>query len=343
MAYIDTRNDELRKLHSIYSHDISDFICKTVDNKLFNRIRDISKNKGVEISGFNVFPFKYSRLDHSFGVAIILERFKQSKGHVLEALIHELSKPSFSYSYEYLLSYFKIKDYVQPQLDKNIVNDSISADEIKAYSEYNGDYFLGFADFPYLSADNLEFILSNGYLTGLLDIKEIEDIYNNVSILLNEEGNEEFGFTDIRIAESFFKLSIEIGKRNRSYEAKITKRLIADVLMLMMRREEISIDDLFIHSDIELIELGMSSSDVRIREGWEEIANLNKVFTKFSPTNDPKKYCVKVEEPSIYIDPLVKTKAGTFRLSSINNNIEHDIVTYLETDTDMYMYIDYEL
>ena len=141
MAYIDTRNDELRKLHSIYSHDISDFICKTVDNKLFNRIRDISKNKGVEISGFNVFPFKYSRLDHSFGVAIILERFKQSKGHVLEALIHELSKPSFSYSYEYLLSYFKIKDYVQPQLDKNIVNDSISADEIKAYSEYNGDYF----------------------------------------------------------------------------------------------------------------------------------------------------------------------------------------------------------
>ena len=41
--------------------------------------------------------------------------------------------------------------------------------------------------------------------------------------------------------------------------------------------------------------------------------------------------------------PLVKTKMGNFRLSNISENVEREIKNYFETDTDMYMYIDYEL
>lgn len=349
MSYIDSRNEQQREIHSIYSKDISDYIVDLSDLKELNRISAVSKNRGVEKSLFNVFPYKYSRLDHSFGVAIILENFKQSKLQVTMGMFHECAKPSFSYSLGYLLDYFKIKDYDVPSLynvlisSDNLIEGSFNSDiplsELSNYKKYS----LGFADFPKLSANNLEYILSNSYFTRVCELREIAEMYNNLSITLNEDNEEEFCFSDLAVATKFCKVSIEMGKKRRSYESKITIQLIADVLMLMIRREEISIDDLFKYSDDEIMNIGKNSSDKRIQEGWEEIESLCKVFTKFNPTNDRLKYCVKVDDKSIYIDPLVKTKLGTYRLSSLSESIDKEIKTYLETDTDMYMYIDYEL
>ena len=349
MSYIDTRSEKLRELHSIYSKDISDYIVSLSDIRLLNRISDVSKNRGIERSLFNVFPFKYSRLDHSFGVACILENFKQSTLNITRGLLHEAHKPSFSFSVDYLIDYFKFKDYEKKTLFDvllnsktfldNALSNEVAINDLVDYKSYK----LGFATFPKLSAETLEFVLSNSFFTNLCESREIEELYNNISICKNEDNEDEFCFSDVSLATKFFKISLEIGRKRRSYEAKITEQLIADVLMLMIRREEISIDDLYKYSDEELVNLGKSSTDKRIQEGWQQIENLCKVYTKFNPTNDRLKYCVKVQDRSIYIDPLIKTKMGNFRLSSISESVEREIKTYLETDTDMYMYIDYEL
>ena len=349
MSYIDTRSEKLRVLHSIYSQDISDYIVSLSDISILNRINRVSKNRGIERSLFNIFPFDYSRLDHSFGVACILEHFKQDTLSVTMGVLHEAHKPGFSFSVDYLIEYFKLKDYEKKTLFDVLVNSKsyldnalsrdISIADLVNYKKYK----LGFATFPRLSAETLEFVLTNAFLTNLCEDREIFELYNNISICKNEDGDDEFCFSDISLATKFFRISLEVGRKRRSYEAKITEQLIADVLMLMIRREEISIDDLYKYSDDELIALGKSSTDRRIQEGWQQVENLCKVFTKFTPTNDRSKYCVKVEDRSIYIDPLVKTKMGNFRLSNISENIEREIKTYLETDTDMYMYIDYEL
>ncbi len=349
MSYIDTRNFDLRQLHSVYSKDISDFVCNLADLKELQRLSNISKNNGVELSKFNSFQFDYSRLDHSFGVAIILENFKVSKEHIVEAMFHEIAEPSFAFSAKYLIDYFKMTDFIAPTIyDKMVESDylfdkSFNNDfSIKDISNCK-NYSLGFADFPKLCAETLEYIMANGYFTKTCDIRELQDLFNSIIILHNEEDKEEFGFTDIYSAKNFFKLSLEIGKKKRSYEAKITKQLISDVLMLMMRREEIGLMDLYNYSDKALIEVGKSCSDKRIQEGWEQVENLDQVYTKFNPTYDSTKYCVKVPEESIYINPLVKTKAGTFRLTDVDEACEKELETYLATDTDLYMYIDYEL
>ncbi len=349
MSYIDIRNFDVRQIHSIYSNDISDFVCNLADLKEIQRLANISKNNGVELSKFNAFNFSYTRLDHSFGVAVILENFKVDQQYIIEAILHESAKPSFEFSANYLKEYFKMTDYVAPtvydrivasdDLFEKIFNNDISIKDISEYKKYS----LGFAEFPKLSANNLEYIIANGYFTKTCDIRELQDLYNNLIIVTNEDGEEEFGFKDLTSAKKFLRLSIEIGKKKRSYEAKITKQLISDVLMLMMRREEIKLDDLYNYSDKALIELGKSSSDKRIKEGWDMIANLDQVFTKFTPTFDSSKYCVKVKEKSIYIDPLVNTKAGVFRISALDEACEKEIEAYLATDTDLYMYIDYEL
>ena len=349
MAYIDDRNEKIREIHSVFSHDISDFICDLSNLPDVQRLASVDKNGGVCLSNFHIFNYKYSRLDHSFGVAIILENFKQDRKHIIEALIHEIAVPSFSWSLEYLINYFKIKSFEVPTIEdkvsstkellENNIDSSFDNSELSNYK----DYSLGFADFPKLSAENLEYIFSNSYFSGLYDLRELEDFYNNISICINEDGEEEFGFTDLNMAYRFFKLSIEIGKRNRSYEAKITRQLISDVIMLMIRREEIDLDDLFKFSDKAIVEIGKSCSDKRIKEGWQEVESLDKVDLKFNESTDPTKYCVKTFEKSIYIDPLIKTKAGTYRLSALDERVDKEIDIYLSTDTDMYMCIDYEL
>ncbi len=349
MTYIDSRTEELREIHSVYSHDISDSICELANLPDLKRISMVDKNGGVLFSSFNTFNYRYSRLDHSFGVAIILEHFKQDKCHILEAMFHEIQEASFAYSVDYLINYFKIKDFQKPKAFEKIIS---SVDSFKDYvsssfsledvSNYK-DYSLGFADFPKMSAENLEYVLSNSYFSGLYDLMEIEEFYNNISICKNEDNKDEFCFSDLYLAYKFFKLSIEIGKRNRSYEAKITRQLISDVIMLMIRREEIKFEDLFDSTDKGIRGIGKCCSDKRIKEGWEAIENLNKVDLKFNQSFDKTKYCVKTKEKSIYIDPLVKTKAGIYRLSSLDERVDKDIDAYLSTDTDMYMCINYEL
>ena len=349
MSYIETRNEKIKELHKIYNRDISDLIIELSNVPELQRISVISKNKGVELSKFNVFPYKYSRLDHSFGVALILDSFKQEKKHIIEAMLHEIAMPSFEFSVEYLKSYFKMKNFLTPS-----IFDSIVASDVLFENFFKGDlsindvcnyqkYSLGFAKFPRLSADNLEYILNTAYFTGICDSDEIRELYFDISIGPNEELEDEFCFSDITIANKFCKLSMEIGRKARSYESKITMQLIADVLMLMIRREEIKLEDLFKYSDKTLMEIGKNSSDKRIRDGWKQIENLNKVYIKFNPLENSDNYCVKVSGESLYIDPLVKTKAGIFRLSELDKSIEKEIETYLSSDTDLYMYIDYEL
>lgn len=349
MNYIDSRTNLLREVQSVYSKDIPSYLCKLANLQDLKRINEISKNDGVELSSFNAFKYRYTLLDHSFGMAIILDNFKVSKQHVVEALFHEIATPSFSFSEKYLKKYFKMTDFKEPKmfdkiissenLFKKVFTGSVSMADASNYELFT----LGFADFPTLSANTLEYVLSNGYFTRICDLREIEDLYENVTILHDEDEKEEFGFTDINMARKFFKLSLEVGKKKRSYEAKMTKQLISDVLMLMIRREEIELTDLFKFSDIELIKIGKRCSDKRIQEGWTMVERLNQVYTKFNPTDDRSKYCVKVDEKSIYVDPLVKTRAGTFRLTQIDDSCEKELKTYLETDTDLYMYIDYEL
>ena len=349
MSYIDTRNEEIKALHRIYNRDISDLIIEISNVPELQRISQISKNKGVELSKFNIYPHKYSRLDHSFGVALILDSFHQDKKHIIEAMLHEIAMPSFEFSVEYLKSYFKLKKFLSPGIFDSIVGSDIlfenffkgdlSINDVCNYQKYS----LGFAKFPKLSANNLEYILNTAYFTGICDSDEIRELYFDISIGPNEELENEFCFSDITIAKKFCKLSMEIGKKARSYESKITMQLIADVLMLMIRREEIKLEDLFKYSDKTLIEIGKNSSDKRIRDGWKEIESLNKVYIKFNPLENSENYCVKVGGESLYIDPLVKTKAGIFRLSKLDKNIEKEIEIYLSSDTDLYMYIDYEL
>ncbi len=83
-------------------------------------------------------------------------------------------------------------------------------------------------------------------------------------------------------------------------------------------------------------------NDLFIAPNEENMPKLNKVYTKFNPVKGKK--CFKVKAELRYVDPFVRIENSGFnlRVSEIDKEIKHEIYEYLNSDTDLYMYSDYE-
>ena len=119
-------------------------------------------------------------------------------------------------------------------------------------------------------------------------------------------------------------------------------KFISDTLAAMIRREVITRKDLYTYSDRVIMDMGLSCSDKRISDRWKHLPELNKVYTKFNPVKG--KNCFKLSADLRYVDPLVRFENSGFnlRLSDIDKKVKEEIDEFLNSDTDLYMYGDYE-
>ena len=65
MAYLDNRAEKIKELHNVYSTAIPEYILEILDVPELNRINGIDINAGIALTGFNVYKYNYSVLDHS--------------------------------------------------------------------------------------------------------------------------------------------------------------------------------------------------------------------------------------------------------------------------------------
>ena len=75
--------------------------------------------------------------------------------------------------------------------------DNIKVNEVDDYHIYP----IADNDTPKLSADRLEYTLTNGlYFKAVWNVQKIKEIYSNIEIQINEDGIRELGFKDKKIA-----------------------------------------------------------------------------------------------------------------------------------------------
>lgn len=287
-------------------------------------------------------------LDHSLGVALILNSFVSDKSQIIAALLHDIDVPSFSYSSYYIDESNYNKGESQLSIYDAIVSSNtlfeyffkhdLSINDICDYKKYH----LAHSQNPHLSAHRLEYFLHTAYLTGMYKLDEIKEMYDDLYVVQNEENMPEFCFKTPAIGRKFFELCIKCGKKYRSYEAKMAMKFISDTLAAMLRREVITRKDLYTCSDRVIMDMGLSCSDKRISDRWRYLPELNKVYTKFNPVEGKK--CFKLEADLKYVDPLIRIKSRgiTVRLSQVDAEVRKEISEYLDSDTDLYMYSDYE-
>ena len=340
MEYIHTRKEEIKSIHEIYNGDNPKIL------ELFNDIPEINRLENIsEVSGINMTKFwgglnQSTILDHCIGVALILEKYTNEDKQIIAGLLHGLNTPAFNEASKHMnekLNEKSIYDFIvgSDKLFEYFLNNNIDIQDVCDYSKYP----LAKSNGVKLDADSIEKILRTSYLLGNITLKELKEIYNDIIITKNEENVFEFAFDDYNMAEKFCKLSIEVARKYRSYESKISMKIVATLLELMLKRKEINCEDLHKYADKAIYEIGINSSDRRISEGWKKLKEIDKLYTKFNPVD--YKFCVKVNVEARYIDPLVKLKGGYVIISRVSLELKEDINQFLNSDTDLYMYADF--
>ena len=91
-------------LYNLYHEFIPDYIQDIMKTSLFQRLKDVGMNCGMEYTQFE--PFKdcrgVSRYNHSIGVALIVYHFTHDKHQTIAALLHDIATPVFAHVIDFM-------------------------------------------------------------------------------------------------------------------------------------------------------------------------------------------------------------------------------------------------
>ena len=338
MSYIDKVDKRIKKYYDILEKDYPTWLNDYIDTKEMLKQQYISVSCGTIYSDLFENNFFYSSLDHSIGVALIVWHFTHDKKQTLSGLFHDIATPSFKHcvdfmngdyitqeSTEDLTTYF-IKN--SKEIMSLLERDNISIEEVDDYHKYK----IADNDTPKLSSDRLEYSLSNAlFIYKILDINSIREIYNDIEIQKNEEGEIELGFRTLGIARKFVEITSKMSVFYRDDKTRYSMQLIADILKKLSDDNKITKKDLYELKEREIINIITSSKYNDIFDIWKKS---EKVKTSI---NKPKNvYYFNNKVKVRYIDPIVNGE----RISKICKTAKKSIDKNLSYNMDKYVYID---
>ena len=347
-AYFENLNKYIEKYFNILSLEKPDFLEKYIQTPEMQKQSGISVSCGTCYS--KLFPeitLWYSSLDHSVAVALIIWNFTKDKKQTLAGLFHDIATPAFKHCIDFMNGDYEKQESTEELTTKIISNskeimkllnrDGIKIEEVDDYHKYP----IADNDTPMLSSDRLEYTLSNGFgvRRQLWNLDEIREIYKNIEIQKNEEGIEELGFKNEKIAEKFVKNMSILSKSYMDSKTKLSMQLLADIVQKMYKQNLIKKSDLYNLSEKEIIEKikNCKSDDISIKfDKWQ---NAEKSYE--SDIFVEEKYCKSIKAKIRYINPLVRKGNNYTRINKISKNAKQDIESCLNFKTKKYAYFDF--
>ncbi len=298
----------------------------------------ISVTCGTIYSSLFESDFFFSSLDHSVAVALIIWHFTHDKKQTLSGLFHDIATPAFKHCVDFLNGDYMAQESTEDltteiikkssEIVKLLERDNIKISEIEDYHIYP----IADNDTPRLSADRLEYSLSNALFTyKLLDIESIKEIYNDIEIQKNSENEMELGFKTKKIARKFVKVTSRLSIIYREDRTRYSMQFIADILKQLSNENKISRQDLYNLKESEVIDVIESSK-------YNDIFNIWKNATKVKTSKEEPKdvYYVHHGAKIRYIDPLVNgeriSKICKIANKMINKNLSYDMNNYVYLD-----------
>lgn len=313
--------DKVNEYFHILSKEIPDFIFEYIKAPEMQRLKGIGMSCGVNFSKLRPNVMFYSRFEHSIGVALIVWNFTKDKKQALAGLFHDIANPAFSHCIDFLNGDYETQESTE-ELTTKIISESeyimklLNRDGIKIEEVDNYKiYPIADNDTPKISADRLEYSLSNGFsLEDFWEDGEIEKIYTNLEILKNETGETELGFKDEKIAKLFID---KIKLLWIDYvEDRFIMQTVVNVVKELKEANLIEIKDFYRLSEFEIIDLAKKSNIPQVETLIKYIENTKELYE--SDIEVEGKYCIKCPAKYRYIDPLVPQGRKVVRLTSIN-------------------------
>lgn len=345
--YLDTLSTEIREYFKILSPVFPEWLLEYINTPEMQRISGISMNCGTDYT--KVFNIKqwYSNLDHSVGVALIIWHFTQDKKQTLSGLFHDIATPTFKHSIDFMNGDTEHQESTEERTEQIIKNskeimkllerDNIKLEEVSDYHMYP----IADNDTPKLSADRFEYTFSSGLIFfRVWNLDDIRECYNNVKILKDENNILELGFSSKAICEKYISIISKLWPQWLTDEDRTTMQFLADVVKSMNVIGKLSIDDLYINSEKEVINKILNCGDNYIETAFKNFQNATSILTFDKPVTN--KYCISVKGKRRYIIPLVETKDGIYRINKISEKAQNDIDEYFNFKQSEYTGFDFE-
>ena len=346
--YTEKLDITIQKYLKILSDEFPEFLYDYINTP------EMQKQAGISVSCGTIYSkmynqMWYSSLDHSVAVALIIWNFTKDKKQTLSGLFHDIATPVFKHTIDFMNKDYEKQESTEELTTKIICEskeimsllnrDGIKPEEVSDYHIYP----IADNDTPMLSSDRLEYTLSNGLgaTEKIWGLKEIEEVYKNIEIQENEEGIQELGFKDLKIAEKFVHTMSILSRLYRREKTVFSMQLLADIMKRMSDKNMISINDLYKLSEKEIIEKIEHCNEENISKCfhmWRKATEINTSDTL--PTN---KYYVSIEKMKCrYINPLVQNKGKYERIYNISENAKRDIEEALNYKNAKYTYLDFK-
>lgn len=325
---------------SIFEEEIPEFLRDYLEIKEMKRLKGIGLFCGCDYTKLFNCRFFYSRFDHSLGVALIIWHFTHDKKQTIAGLLHDVSSPVFSHVVDFLNNDHLTQESTEKSNQEILTNalelltllkrDQIVLEDVIDYKKYP----VADNEKPQLSADRLEYMLATGYILGRhLTLEQIKTIYQDLTLLTDEQGQTEIGFQTLEIAELFTHNTCLVAKIYLSNEDKLALQLLADIMKKMMQDHYVTMEDFYQLTEAEMIALIENSPYQRIYHCFQKLTKV-----KGSDKEIIGKYCVNIDVKKRYVDPLV----GSQRISQISAKTKQWIDKIRFEQRTPYAYIDLE-
>jgi hypothetical protein len=223
-----------------------------------------------------------------------------------------------------------------PELMKLLKRDHIKLSEVVDYKLYP----IADNETPQLSADRLEYTLSCGYFyKPVWTLRDIKTIYDDITILQNEDGVDELGFKTLAIAEKFMDGASQLWPLWISAKNCLALQFIADTLAELHKLGQITVDDLYELSEAEVINRIKNCGQSKIATDFRKFQTATEYST--SETKVKNRRCVPVKAKKRYVIPLVQTATGAQRIDKLSQTAKQQITDYLSTKFPKYAYLDF--
>lgn len=302
--------------------------CGTIYSKLFNR-------------------FWYSSLDHSVAVALIIWNFTKDKKQTLSGLFHDIATPAFKHCIDFMNGDHEKQESTEELTTQIIENskeimelldrDGIKLEEVCDYHIYP----IADNDTPKLSADRLEYTLSNGLgaIKKLWNLEEVKEVYFDIEIQKNEEGIPELGFKHKEVAEKFVSTMSKLSCEYVRNKTKYSMQFIADIMKKMYEQHLINKKDLYTLSEKEIIKKIENCPIEKVSNCFKKWENATQIQESDELIKD--KYCVDIKVKQRYIVPLVKEENQFIRINKVSESAKEDINRFLNYKPKKYAYLDF--
>ena len=342
---------EIKDYFKILSEEFPEFLEDYISTPEMQRIGKTSMFMGKEHTKY--FPVKYpvTNLDHSVEVALILWHFTHDKAQTLAGLFHDIAVPVFKHCIDYMNGDYETQESTEERTEsiirgsKQIMEllnrDGIKPEEVIDYKIYP----LADSPTPRLSADRFGYTFSCGLslLVGgkyAFDLDFVKKVYEDVVVGTNEYGLPEFSFKHKSICEEYIHKIRGLWVEWNNEQNKVYMNFLGDICKAESIIGELSVNDLYTLSEIDVINKIKNSANKYIAESFEKFLTCDKIDVLDEKVEG--RYCFKTKGKKRFLVPLVQTDEGYKRITEISEQAKIDIESFLSENHERYGCLEFD-